>query len=163
EVAAVDLTHGCVLGRATFGDSDVVPRVSGGQPFVIERTNGFLSVLDGSGNVLRRIDLQPVDGGMEFLNPHDVVYAKPASGPAKAYVSLYTKGGIAVVNPTGHVTNFIDLSTFKATSDTDGSADPDVGFYDPQTERVYFALQRTDVKSAAAPDYIVHCGTVPSV
>jgi hypothetical protein len=158
EVAAIDTAHGCVIGRATFDDTDIVPRVSGGHAFVIQRTNGVLSTLSPSARVTASIPLGPhVDAGAEPLNPHDVVYAAPASGP-KAYVSLYGPGAIAVVDlASGAVTSRIDLASFKDASDTDGSSDPDVGFYDATKSRAYFVLQRTDLLTSVAPNFIIGC------
>jgi hypothetical protein len=162
EVAAIDVAHGCVLGRATFSDSDIVPRVSGGQGFVIERTKGALSVVSSTAEVISTIDLNAdpsVDGGAGALNPHDVVYTPP-----KAFVSLYGESAIAVVNvQSGHVQSRVDLSSLHDASDSDGSSDPDVGFYDDMTKRVYFVVQRTDLFSGKAPDFAIKCPQVPSV
>jgi hypothetical protein len=162
EVAAIDVAHGCVLGRATFPDSDIVPRVSGGQGFVIERTKGALSVVSKTAEITSTIDLNSdptVDGGEATLNPHDVVYAS-----TKAFVSLYGASAVAVVNlQSGRVQSRVDLSSLHDASDADGSSDPDVGFYDETTKRVYFVVQRTDLRSAKAPDFVIQCPPVPSV
>jgi hypothetical protein len=167
EVAAIDVAHGCVLGRATFTDYDTIPRVSGGQGFVLQRTNGVLSVLSKTAEVTSNIDLNEdpsVDGGATRLDPQDVVYVSPNGGFPKAFVSLYYADAIAVVNmQSRHVQSRVDLSQFHDASDSDGSSDPDVGFYDATTNRVYFVLQRTDLNSATAPDFAIHCPPVPSV
>ena len=165
ELAAVDLEHGCVIGRSIFADSDIVPRSSGGHGFVLERTNGVLDTLDLTAKATARIDLHSQDGGKDQPNPHDVVYVKPQSGPAKAYVSLYNEGKIAIVDldSAAHPVSFIDLSSYTDPSDTDNSPDPDVGFYDATKGRVYFVMQRTDANTAFTGPGIIHCPPVPSV
>lgn len=165
EVAAIDREHGCVLGRSTFADSDTVPRVSGGQGFVVQRTKGVLSVVSETAQVTSNVDLngERMDGGTA-VNPHDVVYVAPNGGAAKAYVSLYGASAIAVVDLTnGEVTSRVDLSSLHDPSDSDGSSDPDVGFYDATTGHVYFVVQRIDIFSGTAPDYTIKCPPVPSV
>lgn len=164
ELAAVDVANGCVLGRSTFADSDVGPRASGGRAFLVERSNGMLDVLTPSAAVTARIDLHGADGGSAYIDPHDVVFAHPSGGAAKAYVSLYGGDGIAVVDlDARRLETTIDLSAFLDTSDTDGSADPDVGFYDAATGRAYFVLQRTDVNTAYVFPFVIACPPVPSV
>jgi hypothetical protein len=164
ELAAVDLEHRCVRGRTVFADNEIVPRVSGGHAFVLERTTDLVAMIDSAAKVSATVDLNEVDGSTAWLNPHDIVYAKPASGSPKAYVSLYNAGQIAVLNlETPKVEKTIDLSSFRDATDADGSPDPDVGFYDATTERVYFALHRTDVTTSYADPYIVHCPPVASL
>ena len=164
ELAAIDLQRGCVRGRTVFDDVDIVPRVSDGHAFVIERTNDKISLIDSAAKIDATIRLNDVDGSTVSLNPHDVVYVKPPGAGAKAYVSLYNTSQIAVIDLETHtVDKKIDVSFFHDTTDTDGSSDPDVGFYDATTGHVYFVLQRTDKNTAYSPPFIVHCPPVPSV
>jgi hypothetical protein len=164
ELAAVDLEHRCIRGRTVFDDSDIVARVSDGHAFVLERTSDAVAMIDSSAKVSDTIALNTVDGSTASQNPHDIVYVKPPGGGAKAYVSLYNASQIAVLNlETPGVEKKIDLSSFLDPTDADASSDPDVGFYDATTGRVYFVLQRTDVTTSYAPPYIVHCPPVPSL
>jgi hypothetical protein len=159
EVAAVDLGRGCVLGRSAYDDTDIVPRASGGHGFLLERGNGMLNVLDTDAHVTARVDLHTRDSGSDKPNPNDVVYAPSVGGPAKAYVSLYDEGKIAIVDLDGaaHSVSFVDLSSFADPSDTDGSPDPATGFFDPQKGRAYFVMQRTDVNTAKSDPFVIHC------
>lgn len=154
EVATVDLGRACVIGRAVVADSDAVPVVSDGRPFVLERTSAALDVLSPSGTVVRRIDLGGPDGGTS-PNPHDVVVVP---GGSKAYVPMYGVNQIAIVDvSTGSRKGSVDLSSLMDAADTDGAVDADAGFYDPVTQRVFFTLQRIDVSTVKAPDYQLGC------
>jgi hypothetical protein len=164
ELAAVDVARGCVRGRTVFDDNEVVPRVSDGHAFALERGNDAVALIDSAAQVSHTISLDDQDGSTAHLNPHDIVYAKPEGGSAKAYVSLYNSSQIAVLNlETFGVEKKIDLSSFRDATDSDGSSDPDVGFYDATAGRVYFVLHRTDVTTAYSEPYIVHCPPVPSL
>ncbi len=161
ETAAIDLDHGCVLGRSSVADGDAIAATSSGRGFTLERSNGALDVLAANGAVETRIDLHTDDGGPTYLDPHAVVV--PGPGSTKAYVALFGGDGIAVVDLAGKAdAHTIDLSSMVASNDADGSADADGGFYDAATGRVDFVLERIDQTTIAPPNYELACPTVPA-
>jgi hypothetical protein len=165
EFAAIDLATRAVSHRETFDDGDVVVRVSGGRAFALERDNGTVDELDGSGHVQRRISLDQTDAGSRHGNPHDVVVVPKEGGGHKAYVSLYDENAIAIVDlDAGTTTGKIDLSPLHDASDKDGAVDVEYGFYDAVGHRAYFTAARIDITTINKDtNYELACPPVPSL
>ena len=153
EVAAVDLTNGCVVERRHFSGTHAIVRTGVGLGFVLEDTT------------LHAYDLQmrettvPLafseDGGAALF-ASDLVHVRAVGGSSKAYVPVSpfpygnsTSPGpnvmwIAVVDlDEQRITSLIDMSPVRRPGERVGQPFVSTGFYDAVTGRVYFSLTRS--------------------
>jgi hypothetical protein len=157
KLVAFDLASGHVAGSATVDATfaDAAPQEGVGRAFVLLRSDSKVLVLDEARpwTVTKTVDVGGPDAAMG-TNPHAVV-----DTGAKAYVALYAKNALAVIDPAaGTVTGTIDLSQFADSSDPDGLVDVFDGRYDAATGRAYFLLQRTNQNElGASPDFVNTC------
>ncbi len=136
-IAEFDVTENTVVSHQLgFAAGDSVMRETGGRVFVVNRFgSNNIQELDGSLATLKQCS---VGSG---ANPHDIVL----HSAGKAYVTLYDRPGLAVVDPSvdatcaGFLMDFIDLSPY---ADADGIPEMDkmalVG------DRLFVSLQLLD-------------------
>jgi len=112
--------------------SDAVARMRDGHFYILGRFGfDFVQVIDPA--TLATIIQYSVGGGS---NPQDIVLCSPT----KAYVSLYERNLLAIINPqTGASLGSVDLSSF---ADADGL--PEAAGLARVGNRVFVALQRLD-------------------
>lgn len=111
--------------------SDAVARYQDGKVYIINRLNrDNIQVLDPFLGYITTLEFSVGAGS----NPHDFVKISET----KAYVSLYARNYILIVNPTlGVITGQIDLSAY---ADSDGI--PEMSNMILHENRVYLAIQR---------------------
>lgn len=160
QATLVDLATSTILGRITSDDQDTLPYASGPYGFLLHRTQGKVSVLEGDKPtaVARTLDVNPgPDAGK--ANPYAVV----VSTGSEAYVMRYGQNSVPVIDlSSGSEVTSIDLSSFVA--DPDGLVDVVDGVFDQQRKRVYLVLQRIDQNEfGSAPDWVGACSGVPAL
>jgi cysteine-rich repeat protein len=116
--------------------SDAVARAHGGRVYIVNRLGGDnIQALDPAAGFATRWQCSVGNGA----NPHDIVFA----APNKAYVTLYERKSIAIVDPTtgpncaGFLRGTIDLSAF---GDVDGVPEMDQGIIIGR--RLYVTVER---------------------
>ncbi len=119
--------------------SDAGARFQDGRVYILNRLNrDNIQVLNPQAAYLTELEFSL--GSLS--NPHDIVRVSEN----KAYVSLYAKNYLAIVNPTlGLVVGTIDLAGFA-----DGDGIPEMSGMHLEDNRLYVAVQRLDRTSTLA-------------
>jgi len=163
QATLVDVTTSTVIGRINSDDQDTLPYASNNNGFLLHRTQGKVSVLEGEqpSAVARTLDVNPSpDAGK--ANPYGVV----VSTGSEAYVLRYGQNTVPVIDlATGSEVASVDLSPFVA--DPDGLVDVVDGVYGDtggDKHYVYLVLQRIDQNEfGGPPDYVGACSGVPAL
>lgn len=160
EIAVVDLASSTVTANLPFSSGDVIPVASGGRGFVLERTAGVVHVLGGTGAIAHSVPVEDSDAGSVPANPSGVA----AVSATRAYVALYDRNGVAVIDPTaGTLVETLDLSSFSVSGDGDGFVEVATPIHDAAENRVYVTLARIDRTTIAPPDFQLACPTEPAL
>jgi hypothetical protein len=132
EIASVALDTGTVVDTTVYEDGDTITVGSAGLGFALERRSDKVLLLNGS-KPKTSFDLKDLGTGDD------------APVDNKAYVPLLSQSLITVLDlKAGTVSKRIDLSAYSAASDSDGSADINMGVLDTTKKIAYFTLGRID-------------------
>jgi hypothetical protein len=171
ELVSINVATAAISGRLGFAGVGVTNATNTTAPFLLEQNADILAQLNpakpwmvaSTWNVLVP---PPFDSGaIDFLaDPYSVV----VQAAGKAYVLLYERNEIAIVNPStavdgGKPASTIDLSHFVQTGNSDGLVEMTAAAYVPSSSRLYVVLANINQAEAATYGGVICDGEVASV
>ncbi len=169
ELVSVNVATAAVSGRLQFAGVGMTNATNPTMPFLLEQNADILAQLNpakpwtvaSTWNVLVP---PPFDGGAIDSDPYSVV----VQAAGKAYVLLYERNEIAVINPStavdgGAPSSTIDLSHFVQTGNSDGLVEMTAAAYVPSSQRLYVVLANINQTELAQYGGVICDGEVASV